>query len=268
MGAAMDTVFSGIQPTGGFHIGNLLGAVQNWVALLNDTRNRLKQYTIHPIDQEKIWYAPAGIDDVTMRLSKRPQEEQTKISDWNGWMETEVKRYTDDWGNVKPILDRVVHQPDPRVNKYFDYLLNDPGYGDYAAVVLAWRSSATSLLLIQASFHAQPTVGRALARGSLGDKTALVDLLRILDKHQDQPMSYKLMEDDSRALLTPLRTIGVVSAEQAFMLLCHQNFDFDSAATPKGKKRAYKDAKTWLTKSATKLTLDRRRGYYTVSSSK
>ena len=32
----MDTVFSGIQPSGGFHIGNLLGAVQNWVALMND----------------------------------------------------------------------------------------------------------------------------------------------------------------------------------------------------------------------------------------
>jgi tryptophanyl-tRNA synthetase len=29
----METVFSGIQPTGGFHIGNWLGAVQNWVAL-------------------------------------------------------------------------------------------------------------------------------------------------------------------------------------------------------------------------------------------
>jgi tryptophanyl-tRNA synthetase len=29
----METVFSGIQPTGGFHIGNWLGAVQNWVTL-------------------------------------------------------------------------------------------------------------------------------------------------------------------------------------------------------------------------------------------
>ncbi len=37
---AMDTVFSGIQPSGGFHIGNLLGAVQSWVALMNDERNR------------------------------------------------------------------------------------------------------------------------------------------------------------------------------------------------------------------------------------
>jgi tryptophanyl-tRNA synthetase len=36
----MNTVFSGIQPSGGFHIGNLLGAVQNWVALMNDPNNR------------------------------------------------------------------------------------------------------------------------------------------------------------------------------------------------------------------------------------
>jgi tryptophanyl-tRNA synthetase len=35
----METVFSGIQPSGGFHIGNLLGAVNNWVALMNDARN-------------------------------------------------------------------------------------------------------------------------------------------------------------------------------------------------------------------------------------
>ena len=35
----METVFSGIQPSGGFHIGNLLGAVNNWVAMMNDTRN-------------------------------------------------------------------------------------------------------------------------------------------------------------------------------------------------------------------------------------
>jgi tryptophanyl-tRNA synthetase len=36
----METVFSGIQPSGGFHIGNLLGAVNNWVAMMNDTRNQ------------------------------------------------------------------------------------------------------------------------------------------------------------------------------------------------------------------------------------
>src|SRR5688572_8396058 len=34
----METVFSGIQPSGGFHIGNWLGAVQNWVAMQDQYR--------------------------------------------------------------------------------------------------------------------------------------------------------------------------------------------------------------------------------------
>jgi tryptophanyl-tRNA synthetase len=34
----METVLSGIQPTGGFHIGNYLGAVLNWVSLLERHR--------------------------------------------------------------------------------------------------------------------------------------------------------------------------------------------------------------------------------------
>jgi len=34
----METVFSGIQPSGGFHIGNWLGAVKNWVALQDNYR--------------------------------------------------------------------------------------------------------------------------------------------------------------------------------------------------------------------------------------
>lgn len=33
----MDRVFSGIQPTGGLHLGNLLGAVRNWVADQGDS---------------------------------------------------------------------------------------------------------------------------------------------------------------------------------------------------------------------------------------
>jgi hypothetical protein len=234
--------------------------------LLNDTRNQLKQYVIHPIDQEQFWYAPVGIDDVQVRLKRRAPEEQSKLSDWNGWAENDVKRYTEDWAAVKPILDRMVHQPDPRVNKYLEYLVADPGYGDYASVVLAWRSSASSLSAIQAAYLSQPTVGRALARGSLGDKTALVDLLRILEKHQMQPMGFKVMEDDTRTLMTPLRTVGVVSAEQAFALLCHQDFGFESANTSKEKKRTFKEAKSWLEKNVAHLAIDRRRGYFTVSS--
>ncbi|NOY54914.1 MAG: tryptophan--tRNA ligase, partial [Actinobacteria bacterium] len=30
------TVFSGIQPTGGIHIGNYLGALRNWARLQDD----------------------------------------------------------------------------------------------------------------------------------------------------------------------------------------------------------------------------------------
>ena len=36
----METVLSGIQPSGGFHIGNYLGAVQNWVRLGEDPGHR------------------------------------------------------------------------------------------------------------------------------------------------------------------------------------------------------------------------------------
>jgi tryptophanyl-tRNA synthetase len=35
MNPAMETVFSGIQPSGALHRGNTLGAVRNWVRLQN-----------------------------------------------------------------------------------------------------------------------------------------------------------------------------------------------------------------------------------------
>ena len=34
----METVFSGIQPSGEMHLGNYLGAVRNWVALQDQYR--------------------------------------------------------------------------------------------------------------------------------------------------------------------------------------------------------------------------------------
>jgi hypothetical protein len=236
--------------------------------LLNNTRMQLKQSVVHPFDQEQFWYTPEGIDDLQRPFAKRPESEQSIISQWNAWAAADVKRYADDWSAVKPVLDRIVHQPDPRVNKYLEYLAADPGYGDYACVVLAWRSSTASLPFIKSAWDLHPTVGRALARGSLGDRDALVDLLRIIDKHQTQPLSNKIMDDETRNLLTPLRTVGVIPAEQAFKLLCHQNFDFESANTPGEKKKVFKAAKSWLTKNAARLALDRRRGYYTVPSNK
>jgi tryptophanyl-tRNA synthetase len=48
----METVFSGIQPTGGFHIGNLLGAVQNWVHLIEQHRCFFCIVDLHALTQE------------------------------------------------------------------------------------------------------------------------------------------------------------------------------------------------------------------------
>jgi hypothetical protein len=236
--------------------------------LLNVTRLRLRSYHVRAFDQERFWYLPEGVADAQAPYAKRPEREQTLISDWNNWVGSDVKNYVDDWSGIKDVLDIIVHQPDPRVSKYLETLVADPGYGDYASVVLAWRSSKPSLPAMIAVSKSQLTVGRALARGSLGDRAALVDLLRIMEKHKAQPLSYKIMDDDARGYLTPLRTVGVIPAEQAFELLCHRNFDFNSAYTPKEKKKAFKAAQSWLKQNATRLALDPRRGYYTVSSDK
>ncbi len=176
--------------------------------LLKDTAGQMKTHGVHEFDQERFWYLPEGLDDAMLPYSKRPERDQVKISQWNNWVNADAGRYVDEWSAAKPILDRLIHQPDPRVNKYLETLTADPGYGDYASVVLAWRSSASSLPVIQAAYQAKPTVGRALARGSLGDKTALVDLLRIIDRHQAQPLSYKIMDDDARNMLNHAANAG------------------------------------------------------------
>ena len=50
----MKTVFSGIQPTGKVHLGNLLGAINNWVELSNEENKNyfcvvdLHSLTTHP----------------------------------------------------------------------------------------------------------------------------------------------------------------------------------------------------------------------------
>ena len=235
---------------------------------LKVTSQKIKDHHIHPFDQERFWYLPAGIEDARTLYSKRSETEQGKISEWNSTVVSDAKRFVDDWSTAKEMLDRIVHQPDPRVSKYLERLVADPGYGDYACVVLAWRGSRQSLPAIVTAANLEPTVGRALARGSLGDRGALVDLLRIMDRHQAQPLSFNIMDDEARNLLPVLRTVGVVPAEQAFELLCHHNFEFNSAFTPREKKKAFKDAKAWLKSNAEQLRLDRRRGYYTTPSEK
>jgi len=51
-------IFSGIQPTGEMHIGNYLGAVQNWVSLLDDYEAFYCIVDLHAIT---IPYEPAGL---------------------------------------------------------------------------------------------------------------------------------------------------------------------------------------------------------------
>ena len=46
-----ETVFSGIQPTGGFHIGNYLGAVRDWVALQDHYRCLYCIVDLHALTQ-------------------------------------------------------------------------------------------------------------------------------------------------------------------------------------------------------------------------
>src|SRR6185503_13328663 len=52
----METIFSGIQPSGGFHIGNWLGAVQNWVKLQDGYRCIYCIVDLHAMTQD---YDPA-----------------------------------------------------------------------------------------------------------------------------------------------------------------------------------------------------------------
>ena len=47
----METVFSGIQPSGGFHIGNYFGAVQNWVGLQDSYRCLYCVVDLHALTQ-------------------------------------------------------------------------------------------------------------------------------------------------------------------------------------------------------------------------
>jgi tryptophanyl-tRNA synthetase len=65
----METVFSGIQPTGGFHIGNYLGAVQNWVALVEQYRCLYCIVDLHAMTQEyDPQKMPARVTEMTAEL--------------------------------------------------------------------------------------------------------------------------------------------------------------------------------------------------------
>jgi len=162
-----------LQEVTGQHIDPTVKAWQAWWAknkktidlvdhLISDTRAQLASHSVRPFDQERFWYLPPGIDDAQFPYSQRPSAEQTKISDWNAWVNSDVKKVVEDWSVDKPMLDRVIHQPDPRVSKFLETLVPDAGLGDYASVVLGWRSSSDSLEAIRAASQASPTVGRLL----------------------------------------------------------------------------------------------------------
>ena len=62
----METVFSGIQPSGGFHIGNYFGAVQNWVALQDQYRCLYCVVDLHALTQS---YEPREMSDRVVTLA-------------------------------------------------------------------------------------------------------------------------------------------------------------------------------------------------------
>jgi tryptophanyl-tRNA synthetase len=62
----METVFSGIQPSGGFHIGNYFGAVENWVALQDKYRCLYCIVDLHSLTQS---YEPSEMPSRVQTLA-------------------------------------------------------------------------------------------------------------------------------------------------------------------------------------------------------
>jgi tryptophanyl-tRNA synthetase len=63
----MTRVFSGIQPTGDLHLGNLLGAIRAWVDLQDETDAVFCVVDLHALTIPK---APGEVHDATLRLSQ------------------------------------------------------------------------------------------------------------------------------------------------------------------------------------------------------
>jgi len=59
----------------------------------------------------------------------------------------------------KPVFEQIIHQPDSRVGAYLVTLTSDPGFGDYASVVLSWRGQQGAEVPIkQAYVQGRPSV--------------------------------------------------------------------------------------------------------------
>ncbi len=235
--------------------------------MLDQSRMRLTQAQMHPFDPNQFWYLPEGVSRADKPYAKRSASEQNAIGRWSEWANADVKRYVDEWEAVKPLFDRIVHQPDARVTAYLESLIVDPGFGDYASVVLAWRGDTNALKILQDAYKQWPTVGRALARGTMGDKTALADLLQTIAAHK-APLAYGIMDDTLRGYALKLPAYGILSAEQAFELLTRQRFGLSTAATPSDKKKALRKTQHWFSDNIDTLTLDPKHGYYVSPTAK
>ncbi len=229
--------------------------------ILNATRRELKQIQIQPIDPASFWYAPEGISRTDKAYNRRSSAEQERIGRWSDAARTDIKRYLAQWDLAKPLFEHIVHQPDPRIGGYLRSLARDPGMRDYLSVVLAWRGDQASRALIQKTAAEIPSVSRYLALGTLGDKSSLENLLKMIAAKK-APLSYGLMDDELRRYAARLPALGIISAEQAFELLAHQHFGLTAAVSAKEKMKAYKDAEMWLTENYQTLTLDKKHGYY------
>ncbi len=229
--------------------------------LIHKTRTKIPELQVRGIDQAAFWYLPEGIERVGIPYAQRSIDEKNVIGRWSDWARADVGHYIDQWGDAKPLFDQIIHQPDVKVSEYLKSLLVDPGFGDYAAVILIWRGDSSALAPLQEAYKKHPSVGRALARGSLGDKTALEDLLKMIESHPT-PLAFGIMDEQIRGYAAKLPGYGIVPAEQAFELLTHQRFGLSDARVAADKKRAYKKARRWLSENFTTLALDKKRGYY------
>ncbi len=63
----METVFSGIQPSGELHLGNYLGAVRNWVRLQEEYRCFFCIVDLHALTQS---YDPADMRSLTLDMAR------------------------------------------------------------------------------------------------------------------------------------------------------------------------------------------------------
>ncbi len=63
----MSRVFSGIQPTGGLHLGNLLGAVKNWVADQHDSDSIYCIVDLHALTIPK---APGEVGEASLEMAQ------------------------------------------------------------------------------------------------------------------------------------------------------------------------------------------------------